>query len=225
MNLNNIVQLYGYDFIFKDMVIDARLNKETVINSIMDYNAEFIPQYPEGCLLQKKIKTWSERIERGTSKMLDALLSDYNPIENAQRVETTHEVTSNNRNDTETKNRNDKETKNRNENYDNTSSESVSAYDETGYTPRSQTKEDNNVENTENNNVEITEDNNVEITEDNSLKSDEDGTRDIEYSLHGSIGVITPQDMIEKELKLREFNIYKWIAQDFFNELMLGVID
>lgn len=201
MNLNNIVQLYGYDFIFNDMIIDSRLNKETVINSIMDYNAEFIPQYPEGCLLQKKIKTWSERIESGVSKMLDALLSDYNPIENAQRVETTHEASSSNRDNTEKRNRN--------ESYDNTSTDSVSAYDETGYTPRSQSEDENN----------------GEITENNSLKSDENGTRDIEYSLHGSIGVITPQDMIEKELKLREFNIYKWIAQDFFNELMLGVIE
>lgn len=201
MNLNNIVQLYGYDFIFKDMIIDRRLNKETVINSIMDYNAEFIPQYPEGCLLQKKIKTWSERIESGVAKMLDALLSDYNPIENAQRVETTHEVINNIRTDAENRNRN--------ESYNNTSSDSVSAYDETGYTPRSQTKDDNK----------------GEITENNSLNSNEDETRDIEYSLHGSIGVITPQDMIEKELKLREFNIYSWIAQDFFNELMLGVID
>lgn len=201
MNLNNIVQLYGYDFIFNDMIIDSRLNKETVINSIMDYNAEFIPQYPEGCLLQKKIKTWSERIESGVSKMLDALLSDYNPIENAQRVETTHEVSSSNRDNTEKRNRN--------ESYDNTSTDSVSAYDETGYTPRSRSEDDNN----------------GEITENNSLKSDENGTRDVEYSLHGSIGVVTPQDMIEKELKLREFNIYKWIAQDFFNELMLGVIE
>lgn len=201
MNLNNIVQLYGYDFIFNDMIIDNRLNKETVINSIMDYNAEFIPQYPEGCLLQKKIKTWSERIESGVSKMLDALLSDYNPIENAQRVETTHEVSSSNRDNTEKRNRN--------ESYDNTSTDSVSAYDETGYTPRSQSEDENN----------------GEITENNSLKSDENGTRDIEYSIHGSIGVITTQDMIEKELKLREFNIYKWIAQDFFNELMLGVIE
>lgn len=201
MNLNNIVQLYGYDFIFNDMIIDNRLNKETVINSIMDYNAEFIPQYPEGCLLQKKIKTWSERIESGVSKMLDALLSDYNPIENAQRVETTHEVSSSNRDDTEKRNRN--------ESYDNTSTDSVSAYDKTGYTPRSQSEDENN----------------GEITENNSLKSDENGSRDIEYTLHGSIGVVTPQDMIEKELKLREFNIYKWIAQDFFNELMLGVIE
>lgn len=201
MNLNNIVQLYGYDFIFNDMIIDNRLNKETVINSIMDYNAEFIPQYPEGCLLQKKIKTWSERIESGVSKMLDALLSEYNPIENAQRVETTHEVSSSNRDDTEKRNRN--------ESYDNTSTDSVSAYDETGYTPRSQYEDENN----------------GEITENNSLKSDENGSRDIEYTLHGSIGVVTPQDMIEKELKLREFNIYKWIAQDFFNELMLGVIE
>lgn len=201
MNLNNIVQLYGYDFIFNDMIIDNRLNKETVINSIMDYNAEFIPQYPEGCLLQKKIKTWSERIESGVSKMLDALLSEYNPIENAQRVETTHEVSSSNRDDTEKRNRN--------ESYDNTSTDRVSAYDETGYTPRSQSEDENN----------------GEITENNSLKSDENGSRDIEYTLHGSIGVVTPQDMIEKELKLREFNIYKWIAQDFFNELMLGVIE
>lgn len=201
MNLNNIVQLYGYDFIFNDMLIDSRLNKETVINSIMDYNAEFIPQYPEGCLLQKKIKTWSERIESGVSKMLDALLSDYNPIENAKRVETTHEVSSSNRDNTEKRNRN--------ESYDNTSTDSVSAYDETGYTPRSQTEDENN----------------GEITENNSLKSDENGTIDIEHSLHGSIGVITTQDMIEKELKLREFNIYRWIAQDFFNELMLGVIE
>lgn len=201
MNLNNIIQLYGYDFIFKDMIVDSRLNKETVINSIMDYNAEFIPQYPEGCLLQKKIKTWSERIESGVSKMLDALLSDYKPLENAQRVEMTHEVSSSNRDNTEKRNRN--------ESYDNTSTDSVSAYDETGYTPRSQSEDENS----------------GEITENNSLKSDENGTRDIEYTLHGSIGVVTPQDMIEKELKLREFNIYKWIAQDFFNELMLGVIE
>lgn len=43
---------------------------------------------------------------------------------------------------------------------------------------------------------------------------------------HGSIGVITNQDMITKEMELRQkYRIYDIIALDFYDEFMLSIID
>lgn len=40
---------------------------------------------------------------------------------------------------------------------------------------------------------------------------------------HGTIGVITSQDMIEKERAVSKFNIYDYIADDFYSEFLIGL--
>lgn len=200
MNLINIVNLYGYDYLFSKMELDSRLNKEMVINSIMDYNGEFIPQYPEGSLFQQMIGTWSFRIKDGVKRMLDALEADYNPIENTDRYDEWTETT-----DTEQNHNVSRETENtKTENYET----SVSAYDSSSFTPR-----DKNAGNVGDN---------FNLNEDGISNANE--TKTYSQHLHGNIGVTTNQQMIRDELDLRKFNIYTYIAEDFFDNLMIGVI-
>lgn len=201
MNLINITSLYGYDFLFEKMELDSRLDRDTVINSIMDYNGEFIPMYPEGVLFQSKIGTWSLRIKDGVTRMLDALTSEYNPIENTDRydewTETTEsDTTSNVSRETTDKYSEDIET-------------SVSAYDSSSYTPRDKTENTNGGTKNEN--------------EDGNTTGNE--TKTYSQHLHGNIGVTSNQQMIREELDLRKFNIYTYIAEDFFDNFMIGVID
>lgn len=56
---------------------------------------------------------------------------------------------------------------------------------------------------------------------------DSDIGRGMEYShtvsSHGTIGVITNQDMIAKEREISKFNLYDYIADDFQAEFLLGL--
>lgn len=56
---------------------------------------------------------------------------------------------------------------------------------------------------------------------------DSDIGRGMEYthtvSSHGTIGVITNQDMIQKEREVSKFNIYDYIADDFQAEFLIGL--
>lgn len=56
---------------------------------------------------------------------------------------------------------------------------------------------------------------------------DSDIGRGMEYkhtvSSHGTIGVITNQDMIEKEREVSKFNLYDYIADDFQAEFLIGL--
>lgn len=217
MNLINITSLYGYDFIFEKMKIDDRLDRDVVINSIMDYNGEFIPQYPEGTLFQTKIGTWSSRIYDGVKRMIDALEAEYNPIENTDRYDEWTETT-----DTEQSHNVSRETSNnRNEDYtengDSTSETSVSAYDSSTYTPRDKVVSQNGKTNTGSVN------DNGNESEDMSGNGKE--TKTYSQHMHGNIGVTSNQQMITQELDLRRFNIYTYIAEDFFENLMIGVIE
>lgn len=56
---------------------------------------------------------------------------------------------------------------------------------------------------------------------------DSDIGRGMEYShtvsSHGTIGVITNQDMIAKEREISKFNLYDYIADDFQAEFLIGL--
>lgn len=209
MNLINIVSLYGYDNLFENMIIDERLDKEVVINSIMDYNGEYIPLYPDGELLKAKIYNWSYRIKDGVSRMIDALEKEYNPIENTDRYESWTEKEQGSRNENE----NRENSLSSNIKTDSQDETSVSAYDSSTYQPRD--RNTNSQTDTRKDETSETTNNDVE----------HEYTKTYEQHTHGNIGVTTNQQMIEAELKLREFNIYTWIAEDFFKNFMLGVSD
>ena len=47
--------------------------------------------------------------------------------------------------------------------------------------------------------------------------------RSIERRTHGNIGVTTNQEMIEAELKLRRYDIYNIISNEFLDKFCIGV--
>lgn len=49
----------------------------------------------------------------------------------------------------------------------------------------------------------------------------EDETATNERNSHGTIGVITNQDMLQKEIDIRRYDIYSIISKEFTNEFML----
>lgn len=52
-------------------------------------------------------------------------------------------------------------------------------------------------------------------------EDNEDETLTNERNSHGTIGVITNQDMLQKEIDIRRYDIYSIISKEFTNEFML----
>ena len=85
----------------------------------------------------------------------------------------------------------------------------VSAYDSSSYQPKQKDTLDNNVEHS------------GETTSD--IISDVDSDRDLSEHTVGKDGDVSYQDLIEKQRKLVEFNIYNWIIRQMRKELFLLV--
>ena len=60
-NLASICNLYGYEEVFKDIEINAELDRELLINSILDTCAMYEPLYPEIEILNMKIIGYIEK--------------------------------------------------------------------------------------------------------------------------------------------------------------------
>ena len=61
MNFINLIDLYSYS-IFDDIVIPDGLNKETLINTILDKCRTSEPLYTDEILLKMKIKNFKENM-------------------------------------------------------------------------------------------------------------------------------------------------------------------
>lgn len=60
-----------------------------------------------------------------------------------------------------------------------------------------------------------------EATGSENRNDNEDETVTNERNSHGTIGVITNQDMLQKEIDIRRYDIYAIISKEFTNEFML----
>lgn len=60
-----------------------------------------------------------------------------------------------------------------------------------------------------------------ESTGSENRNDNEDETVTNERNSHGTIGVITNQDMLQKEINIRRYDIYSIISKEFTNEFML----
>lgn len=125
MNLINIMNLWkdeGKD-IFDGIYLDKRLDKDLVVNTILDYSATYIPLYQDYNLFNFKNKVFFDRNRDNIVHLLDAFTLDYEPIYNYDRYEKYNEVD-------ETK-RNSNSTSSLNSNIEN----KVSAYNSSTYQP------------------------------------------------------------------------------------------
>lgn len=214
MNLINIMNLWkdeGKD-IFDEIYLDPRLDKDLVVNTILDYSATYIPLYQDYNLFNFKNKVFFDRNRDNIVHLLDAFTLDYDPIYNYDRYEKYNEVdeTKRNSNSTSSLNSNRNSTSSLNSNIENR----VSAYNSSTYQPSNESlSADSTKEN---------------VTSDDSTKenvtSDDKHNYYTDNRIYGNIGVTTTQQMLESEIDLRDrYNIYEWIARKWYNEFMLKV--
>lgn len=204
----SICQLYTYDEVFKDIDINDKLDRDTLINTIMDVCGMNEPIYPEIEILQIKVQYFFKKHKEQFDKLVYLYSlkygEDYNPIWNKDGTKTHIETT----------------VRSKDNSVDDTHSNSitdngedinqVSAYDTNGFSNDSKThnsnrRNENGTQNTRGNEKE-----NIKLT-----------IEDIEK---GNIGVTTTADMITQEIDLQSrFNVYEVIARMFFDEFCLHV--
>lgn len=219
-NLASICNLYGYEELFKDIEINDALDKELVINTILDTCAMYEPIYPEIEILNMKIKVFFKKHQMQFDKLtyLYSLQykTDYNPIWNKDGSKTHSEKNSRTKVNTLKNAIDDTVTTNNSNNDEIEEVNQVSAYDSDIFSNDSKTtttdkKQENSTEKTNRN-----ENSDGNEKEENILE-----TKDTEQ---GNIGVTTTATMINEEIDLqKKFNVYEVIATMFYDELMLHV--
>lgn len=208
-NLANVCNLYGYDEVFKDIEINEKLDKDTLINSIMDVCGMNEPIYPEIEILQIKVQYFFKKHKEQIDKLVYLYSlkydKDYNPIWNKDGTKTHIETTERSKDNT---------VDNLHNSLINDNGEDinqVSAYDSNGFSNDSKTTNTNKRNESGNDKTNGKEKENIKLS-----------IEDIEK---GNIGVTTTADMINQEIDLQsKFNVYEVIARMFFDELCLHVV-
>lgn len=205
----SICQLYSYDEVFKDIDINEQLDKDTLINSIMDVCGMNEPIYPEIEILQIKVQYFFKKHKEQFDKLVYLYSlkydKDYNPIWNKDGTKTHIETTERIKDNT-VDNLHNSLISDAGEDIN-----QVSAYDSNGFSNDSKTTNTNKRNESGNNNTKENEKENIKLS-----------IEDIEK---GNIGVTTTADMINQEIDLQsKFNVYEVIARMFFDELCLHVV-
>ena len=205
----SICQLYGYKEVFKDIDINVKLDKDTLINSIMDVCGMNEPIYPEIEILQIKVQYFFKKHKEQFDKLVYLYSlkydKDYNPIWNKDGTKTHIETTERSKDNT---------VDNLHNSLINDNGEDinqVSAYDSNGFSNDSKTTNTNKRNESGNDKTNGKEKENIKLS-----------IEDIEK---GNIGVTTTADMLNQEIDLQsKFNVYEVIARMFFDELCLHVV-
>lgn len=202
MNLINVIEFYESQNldIFDGIILPDGLDKDIVVNTILDMSATYIPLYTDYNLFNMKNKVFFQRNLDNFTLMYQALKEEYNPIHNYDRYEDRDEE----RNINEENGRNIDDTVTR----DLFTENQVSAFDTNEYQKQSRILDQGN---------ETTK------TSDNYNSNSNDMYRTRNH-LYGNIGVTTSQQMLESEIDLRKkYNIYEIIARMWYNEFMIRV--
>lgn len=204
----SICQLYTYDEVFKDIDINEKLDRDTLINTIMDVCGMNEPIYPEIEILQIKVQYFFKKHKEQFDKLVYLYSlkyeEDYNPIWNKDATKTHIETTVRSKDNTV----DDSHSNSINDSGEDVNQ--VSAFDNAGFSNDSKTSNRNNRNENGNNTTRGNEKENIKLT-----------IEDIEK---GNIGVTTTADMLNQEIELQSsFNIYELIARMFFDEFCLHV--
>ena len=210
--------MYKYQPIILDNIeLPVGMDREIMKDYIFMYAGENECRYGDPMLLSRLVNSWFRARKSEFGRMWYALTIAYNPIENTDRYEDytrkfDSKESGNIKSETSGEGRN-----NSTHTPDLTTENQTSAFDSSAYQPRERTTESGN-EKTE---AETT--SKAKGSQDTSNKREDKE----EHSLHshGNIGVTTNQQMIQSELELRQFDIYKYIAKCFEDEFTVPVYE
>lgn len=194
--LNDLMILWDED-LFDDITLPSGMDKTTVVNQIMLDNGLLEVVYPEHDLLKGLIKAHFLARQLDYQRLWDAVSQTYNPLYNLDRKNTLTEKTE----------RTENTTGNTTSNATQSTEQKVSAFDSSTYQPSEQMS------------------GNTSDTTDATTDSQGQDVHTLESHEEGSIGVITPQDMLRREFDIRrDWNIYKFISMDFRDNFMIQLI-
>lgn len=194
--LNDLMRLWDGD-LFDDITLPSGMDKTTVVNQIMLDNGLLEVLYPEHDLLKGLIKAHFLARQVDYQRLWDAVSQTYNPLYNLDRKNTLTERTE----------RTENTTGNTTSNATQSTEQKVSAFDSSTYQPSEQMS-GNTSDNT-----------------DATTDTQGEDVHTLESHEEGSIGVITPQDMLRREFDIRkDWNIYKFISMDFRDNFMIQLV-
>lgn len=212
-----ILGLYNYDTsIFENFVVPEDVDAATAINNIVMDNAELEIMYPEPDTMKFLIGLWSSRELPVWTRILNAITTEYNPLENYNRTETwtdseeedtTATQTGSN---TRTPNLTETRTPNLNETHKVAGYNSGTLVDSTQDTT------------TGTDTAKTTGTDTIATSSSGSGSRDKSATRSGNVS--GNIGVTTSQQMLNQELDVAgRTDIYRYISESFKRRFCLMV--
>lgn len=193
--------------------------------------------------IQKKFNLWYSHQRQNIDRIIEALKSEYNPIENYDRTEETTRKNTGTQTDRKTgqdtteyiggesqsvKGSNtDTQSGSRVTQYGSRDSKSVAAFNSSSPTPQEVNEKSGSDTDTYNNIKNV---NSSETTTTNSFngrsdvveygteqKRTDDLSETITSRIHGNIGVTTSAQMIAGEMEIRKFNLLRYCAESFLN--------
>lgn len=200
--------IYQYDpTLFDNVTLPAGIDKGYVIDEIMRRSGDLFTYYQVPERLKMIITNWFNRNYDQFERMIAALMAEYDPIENYNRTEwSLHTPT-----ETFTTNHTGEDTRDISTTLGSTSTNSRSAFDSSGYSPNEQTVTSGGDSSTDT------------FTRDTTDSTTNGGNHQFDSHIHGNIGVMTNQAMINEEIELRRFDIYTDIARRFEKEFLIDI--
>ena len=186
---------YNQQDLFQNMKIPAGIDRQDLIDNILEQGAAFEILYPDFEYLQFSIGAWSNRWYRTMEKWLKALTVQYDPLNNYDRYE---EWTDNDKVSGKTETAAGVNTTGQDE-------LSVTAYNSDQYHNKEKTDSSGTSEST------------------GSSETNTDGTSTHSGHLYGNIGVTTSQEMLREELDVQKFNLIQQITDLFITEFCIMV--
>lgn len=193
-----VMGMYQYDnTLFDKFTLPSSMQtmKENIINAICLDTQELEVLYPSAPTLQFAIGVWCDNMIPIWEKLYATTQLDYNPIENYNKTETI----------TENEKRNDDLSSSTESN-----SNSENINQNVAFNNQDFSNHEKNMLNTNN-----------QITGSETNKYNTDKTKETKAS--GNIGVTTSQQMIKQERQVSEFNIVKYIVDDFKQRFCLMI--
>ena len=233
-NLQNGKELNDIISIFDDIDIDSRIDKNVLATSILDECGAMRCIYNTSPTFKVFSDNFFKKYKDNITRILDAMGVEYSPLEsiNFDWTETT-EISQNldtdeNTVEDRTKTNRDTETTTNTgtvgESSNGTEENTISAMNDSNYQPDSHKTTNNSTMRTNNLNENVVTNGSENIDANNSRTKNEQLTWS-ETDTHNEKGSknFPYQDLIQKELKLRNFSIYNWISEKYAHELFLLV--
>lgn len=185
--------------LFDNIVLYEKIDKDVMLTEIFKRCGSLpcIDFNPD--LYKIFVENFFKKYYNMFKKLYDSMYFDYNPLENMNRTKESQMVRENDRNTTSEQHGSDSNV---------TDSENqISAMDSNDYQPDRKTSSDSTTSS--------------DVNASGSEK--ENGKDTYTENEHGTIGVITNQDMIEKERRVVRYDFYREVAGMYENELCVSI--